>query len=58
MVTFRGAPDDGSREADAPQMVSGRVTECTLISSIWVYGDDRRAHTRLVIALESTGYRG
>ena len=40
------------------EMVSGRVTECTIIGSVWVYGDDRRTHTRLVIALEAPGYRG
>ncbi len=40
------------------ETVQGRVTECAVIGNVWVYADDRRAHTRLVIALEAAGYRG
>jgi hypothetical protein len=38
--------------------LQGRVTECTLIASVWVNADDRRTHTRLVVELDAQGYRG
>ncbi len=39
-------------------VLRGRVTECTIIGNVWVYGDDHRTHTRLVIEPEPMGYRG
>jgi hypothetical protein len=42
----------------AVETVRGRVTECAVIGNVWVYPDDRRAHTRLVVELDAAGYRG
>jgi hypothetical protein len=42
----------------AVETIRGRVHECTIIGNLWVYADDRRSHTRLVVELEAAGYRG
>lgn len=47
-----------SSKLEAVESLRGRVTACTMIGSVWVYGDERRPHTRLVITLDdASGYR-